>query len=824
MRIELLSGVALMTFASAGVAHAQTVPPTSTTTQAPSAASGDRGAGQVRPSEPTAAGTDAVAQSTGDGLADIVVTAQRVSENSQKAAVAINVVGGADLLKGGVSTVDQLNTLVPALTVQSAGSFNFFFLRGVGNFAAGPNTDPAVAFNYDGVYVGRPTSAAGTFYDLERVEVLKGPQGTLYGRNATGGAINVLPVQPKIGQLSGFGSVSYGNYNSINAQGAVNVPLGEEGAFRVAGNFVKHDGYLSDGQSDEDTQSLRVQMKAKLTPDLTVRVSGDYAHTGGAGAGYTYIDAYTYNPALTTLPLGQRFTITPSNLSLSEGSFSPASQAFRQTRRAGPSGRNLDAQTAYPFQHNDFYGANAEINYETGIGTLTVVPAWRASTLNNLGGIGFSVLTGEKSEQHSVEARLGKTGVGIFDYNVGLFYYDEYVKEHTFVNQSSLANQQDFTTGTKSYAAFGRLTAHLGDRLRVVGGIRYTQDNKNFDGTSSSLVLVCVVPTGCPNAALFQLYGDYRNFPYPIPPAGVRVGPGPVPGTILSRTDNAVHAIQKIGKPTYRGAVEIDVTSRSLAYASVETGYRSGGFNLATGYETFNPEYITAFTIGSKNRFFDNRVQLNIEAFYWKYRNQQVSHVSLDRAGTQGRFTENVGSSTIKGAEVEGKFLLTPKTLLNADVQYLDSVYENFVYQNPVGTSPPYTTCGVALSSNPAFYNVDCSGKPGFNSPKWTINLGAQQTFNVGDYKVVLGADTQYKSSYYISFDYRPSQLIGPVWRSNATISFGSIDDRWNISGFVRNIEGDRTPMAASTQPFGLLEVVIPTAPRTYGVQINGRF
>jgi iron complex outermembrane receptor protein len=804
MRNGLLSSVALLTLMSASVAHAQSSSP-----QPPAnAAEGDGST------------TSPVA-----GLGDIVVTAQRVSEKSQKAAVAISVVGGADLLKAGVSTVDQLNTLVPALTVQSAGSFNFFFLRGVGNFAAGPNTDPAVAFNYDGVYVGRPTSAAGTFYDLERVEVLKGPQGTLYGRNATGGAINVLPVQPKIGEFSGFGSASYGDYKALNVQGAVNVPMGDNGAFRIAGNLVSRDGYLKDGQSDEKAQSVRFQMKAKLTPDLTVRLSGDYAHVGGSGTGYTYLDAYDFNPTLTNLPLGQRFTITPSNLDLSEGSFSPASQAFRQTRSAGPAGRKLDAQTAYPYQKNDFFGANAEINYDTGVGTLTVIPAWRASTLNNLGGIGFSVQTAEKSQQYSVEARLGKTGVGIFDYNVGAFYYDESVNEHVFVNQSALANVQDFKIRTKSYAAFGRLTAHLSDRLRAVGGIRYTQDDKRFDGTSSSLVLVCVAPTrSCPTAQLFQLYGSYNNFPYPIPPAGVPVGPGPAPATILQRSDNAVHAPQNIGKATYRGAVEFDVTPSSLAYASVETGYRSGGFNLATGYETFAPEYITAFTVGSKNRFFENRLQLNVEAFYWKYRNQQVSHVSLDRAGVQGRFTENVGKSTIKGAEAEAKFLLTPTTLLSADVQYLDSVYKNFIFQTPVGRAPPYTTCGLSLSAAPGFYDVDCSGKPGFNSPKWTINLGAQQTVKLGNYKIVLGADTQYKSSYYIAFDYRPSQLISPVWRTNATISFGNIDDRWSIAGFVRNIEDHRTPMTASTQPFGNLEVVIPTAPRTFGVRVSGKF
>ena len=823
MRVQLLAGVSLIA-ACAAPAFGQSEPAASN----PGAAAADRQAPQVQPPESAETAPAQGAQATSDqesGLGDIVVTAQRVTENSQRAAVAIGVVSGDTLLKAGLTSADQLGAQVPALAAPAQGSYNYFFVRGVGNFASTSFSDPSVAFNVDGVYLGRPTSTSGVFYDLERIEVLKGPQGTLYGRNATGGAINVLPKKPELGRFSGFGSVSYGNYDALNVQAALNLPLGDNGALRLAGTVVDRDGYLKDGQSDEKVQAFRVQMASALTPELRVRVSGDYAHVGGAGTGYSYVNTYAYNPTLTSLPLGQRFTLTPANVDLSQGAFSPASQAFRQSVTVQPANRKLDPLTRFPYQDNNYYGANAEIAYDTGIGTFTLIPAWRYSDLNNFGGTLASVLDRESAEQTSVELRLGKTGVGIFDYNVGLYYFDEDIDAHLAVSRAAFISQLDYRNSTKSYAAFGRLTAHLTDTLRAVGGIRYTRDKKQFSGTSATLVLVCTVPTGCPTTPLFPNFDYLSDIPFALPPFGAAAGVGPSPGTRITRTDTTVNAAQKVGKATYRGALEFDVGPRSLLFGSVETGFRSGGFNLAVGYETFDPETITAFTIGSKNRFLDNRIQLNVEAFYWKYRNQQLSHVGLDRSGASTNFTENIGRSSLKGVEVEGRFLLTPLTLLSADVQYLDSKYKSFSYQVPVGRGvPPFTTCDVTQPTGSTNFVVNCSGFPAYNSPKWTLNLGAQQTVEFGDYRVVFGADTQYRSKRYIGFDYRPSQLVGSDWRSNAQITFGPSDDRWTLAGFVRNIEGRRVPTFASDISFGTLNAVIPASPRTYGVRLTSKF
>ncbi|WP_174296678.1 TonB-dependent receptor plug domain-containing protein [Sphingomonas bacterium] len=304
-------------------------------------------------------------------MVDIIVTAQRRVETAQRAAVAIDVVGGAQPVGAGVTQVATLGQEVPSLTVQQIGGSTSFFIRGVGNFSVSTTSDPAAAFNYDGVYIARLTALSSAFFDLDRVEVLKGPQGTLYGRNATAGVIKVLPTQPKIGELSGYGAVSYGNYNAVVAEGAINVPLGPRGAIRLSGTVIDHDGYLSNGISDDRTQALRVQMKVDATPDLPIPVSGDYTHQGGKGQGFSYLEKQTLNFVT------GHFTVTPTNIPRSEGFLSPASQAFFTSLGAGPTGNVRATRDPFPdiFRNNDIFGANAQIDYRTGIGTFTIIPA-----------------------------------------------------------------------------------------------------------------------------------------------------------------------------------------------------------------------------------------------------------------------------------------------------------------------------------------------------------------------------------------------------------------------------------------------------------------
>ncbi len=777
--------------------------------------------------------TTSSAPATADsGIQEIVVTAQRKVESSQKAGIAISVVSAADVVRQGVTQADQLGRLVPSLTVQSAGGANLsLFVRGVGNFTVNGYSDPAIAINYDGVYVGRPTSFSGMFYDLERVEVLKGPQGTLYGRNATGGAINILPAKPKLGTTSVDLQAGYGNYNAYGLSGAVNLPMGDNGAFRISANVTGHDGYLSDGLSDENTTALRAQMAAELTPTLKIRLGGDYSHTGGKGVGSNYAGYYS-------LVAGQYvFNPAPTTITSETGLLDPVSQAYRQTLFAGSIRRNATPLDGNLYQNNDFYGANAEIEWKTGLGTVTVIPAWRNAKLDNRFGVpAFVGYIQEQDNQTSVEARLNGNPIGIFDYVIGGLYYNETNKGNYTFSQMAQAAYQDFTNSTRSLAAFGRLTAHLTDHFRVIGGVRYTDDQKSFNGVANVVLERCIGPqlafvnAACAAAPTLPVTDTPAQLPSPfvvptVAGAPVPLAGGSLPGPALILAPTSVNTTLPTSKVTWRGALEFDIGPRSLAYASVETGYRSGGFSLAAGYETYQPETITAYTAGVKNRFLQNRLQLNVEAFLWKYRNQQLTSGGLDKNGNNGQFTQNVGRSTIKGVEVEALVLPMPNTLLRADVQYLDSVYDSFVYLQPATITGGNVLSGCAqTAATGGQFTVDCSGKPGFNSPKWTVNLGAQQTIPLGAVKLVASVDTQYKSSRYVQIDFLPTSLASSEWTTNAQIALSSDDDRWSLTAYIRNIENQRRLIGA--QNYGVLNTVtnLRSAPRTYGLRAAVKF
>lgn len=801
MRYGLLVGTAVGIVLSAGNAYAQDA-------AAPQAAE---------------AATDAASR---PGLGEIVVTAQRKVESAQRAGLAIDVVGGDELTKTGITGSADLGKLVPALSVQQNGGANaVFFLRGVGNFTVNGYSDPAIAFSYDGVYLGRPTSTSGMFYDLDRIEVLKGPQGTLYGRNATGGAINVLPAKPKIGEFSGFASASYGNYDAWNLQGAVNVPIGDDGALRVSGSLTRHDGYLSDGTSDDKTDAFRLQYLAELTPDLTIRVGGDYSHTGGKGAGSSYQGQYVSNRS------AGAYTFVPSGLDASTGLLDPASQAYRQTLFLGLSGRTAALLDPDFYQNNSFYGANAEITWKSAAGTLTILPAWRYSKLDNkFGAPGFIGYIQEKDEQASLEARFAGNRISIFDYILGAYLFDENVDGNYTFAQQALNAYQEFKSDTRSYALFGRLTANLTERLRLIGGLRWTRDEKQFDGRADVFLVRCTQTVNfmpsCPTTPLLPVGDSYTELqpPFIVPPVN---GATPIgtSGAILIRAVTPVNTQLNTSKLTWRAGVEFDVAPRSLLYASVETGYRSGGFSLSVGYETFDPEYITAYTVGMKNRFFGNRLQLNLEAFLWKYRDQQINHTGVDMAGNQGQFTENAGRSVNKGVEAEAQFLATPTTLLSAQVQYLDARFKDFVYREPIGATPPLTGCPYAVSTTAAGqYDIDCSGRQAYQSPKWTINFGAQQTIDMGDYKLVVSADTQYKTSRYVAFQYLAEQKVGGTWASNANLTFSPEGEKWSIGAFVRNIENNRVVTAGLTYNAASAATVVTSPPRTYGIRAGVKF
>ncbi|GGD46280.1 TonB-dependent receptor [Erythrobacter arachoides] len=792
------------------------------------------------------------------GLNTIIVTAQRREETLQDAAIPINAIAGDQLVQAGVTDATALNKVAPALYVVAAGGANAgYFVRGVGNFSNNGYTNPAVAFNLDGVYIGRPSSTVASFLDVNRVEVLKGPQGTLYGRNATGGAVNVIPNIPRLGEFGAEVAAQYGSYDALELTGALNVPLADGLATRFAAAYSRNDGYYSDGTGSGEDLAFRAQVLAELTEDVTLRLSGDYSTQQGTGPGTNVQGVYAFTPFSPNATAGN-FTFVPAPASVTApftGLFAPQTLDFIRNTAVGAPLYSPLTDYAYPFRDDSYWGINAELTADLGFAELTFIPAYRESRLDNqFNGPPFKGAVNQNvAEQTSFEARL--TGdAGPVEWLVGGYYFDEHVEGLDSYNQFATVSFNDFATDTRSIAAFGRLVFSVTDDLRLVGGLRFTDERREIDAEVDTLAAVCLNrptpgPPSCPLVptipvgltvadslgqlapALFPVRSPFTGAPivgsYPYGPIGPR---GPYALVVVTPSD--IERVAGDEEITYRAAVEYDVTPENLVYASFETGFRAGGFNLTFGQEEYAPEYIDAWTIGSKNNFFDNRLQLNLEGFYWKYEGQQLAALGVDGRGSNSFYTRNVGESTIKGAEIDFQALVTETTLLRGGVQYLDATYDSFAYNqidlsaagDPPNFLTPLTGCDFTQVLTPRrSFDIDCSGRPALNAPEWTVNLGVQQTLLLGGFELTGSVDGRYRSNRVVGFNYLPTSETGDDLTIDAAVTLRPDLGDWYVTAFVRNLTDEFVPailqVGAGNVAAGSYE-----PPRRYGVRIGYDF
>ena len=723
------------------------------------------------------------------GIEEIVVTAQRREESLQRAAIAVSAVAGDTLTKQSITQATDLTRLVPALQVAPASSFTQIYLRGVGTFGANAFAEQGVAFNLDGVYLSRPAAPAGLFYDLERIEVLKGPQGTLYGRNATGGAVNVITAKPRLGETSGDLTAEYGNYDAFKTSGAVNLPLGDRFAVRLAGQVAKHDGYYSDGYDDEDTWALRAQVRGDFSEAVNATLSIDYADVGGMGSGGTIMPLLDGDKRL--------------------GPSDPRVVAAYLARTPTPPVPQIVASDD-GYQNNTFFGVSTTINADLGFARLTVIPAYRKTDLDFRSyASSFLIDVEEKSEQSSLEARLAGDGEKL-NWVVGAYVFSESIDANQVFDQGSNGTRIFSDLGTDSAAVFGQATYSLTDRFRVTGGLRYTKDSKTQLTETHTLPFVGFVP-----------------------------GVFPLSPIILDIRGDAVTDVD-FEKVTYKAGVEFDASPKSLLYATMATGFKSGVLFPAQVNAFSAPEEMTAFTVGSKNRFFDNTLQLNGEAFYWDYKDQQISHLGpVQVATTPGGpifgpifLTENAGTATIAGAEVELLFKPTAWDEFSANLQYLDATYDDLKYQaySSTGGAPaigcpitPTTQTGASPAAR--IFNVDCSGQSLVNAPKWSVQLGYVKTLNLGDKgRLILAADTRLETSRYLSLDFLELGRQDAYMMSNARVTWETVSGKTAITGFINNIENElvfansfQSPVKTGT----IYNQLRP--PRTFGLRLSLR-
>ena len=406
---------------------------------------------------------------------EIIVTAQKVAEPAEKVPISIDVLGNREIADRGVIDLQRINGVVPSVNVAVQGPNTSVYIRGVGTQLPAPFGTPTVATNLDGVYLNQSSSLNASFYDVDRIEVLKGPQGTLYGRNATAGAINIVNSRPTFG-FEGSTTAEVGSYDLYRVEGMLNVPLSESLALRGAFQRYKHDGYLSDGYDDADQWAGRTRALWNPASNLSVLLTADYFDREGKGQGSVLLPA--------------------------TGRFVDAANPWLGNSQPG-------------FLHNKSWGVTGELNWDLGPATLTYQPAYRdtrTSSLSFSNGSIFGILADVFGYQWTHELRLASTDTGAFRWLVGAYYFDEDAGTFTRRYKAILiAPVRDSvvdvpTVNTRSTAGFAQGIYSIVPSFRLTAGLRYTHDLKYSDGSgyaslNSDAAGAAVAGTGFPIAA-----------------------------------------------------------------------------------------------------------------------------------------------------------------------------------------------------------------------------------------------------------------------------------------------------------------------------------
>ena len=743
-------------------------------------------------------GESAAAKNSDD---DIVVTAQFREASAQDTAMSLEVISSEALSDAGVTQATDLSRIAPGVQLTQGGTALQVFIRGAGDFTTTSYNDAAVAQSYDGVFSARSQYVGATFFDLERVEILKGPQGTLYGRNATGGVMNIIPAQPQLGETSGYIVGQAQNYDGYLAEGAVNLPLGENAAIRASYQGAWRDGYVSDGTDDDKHQSFRFQLKAEPTDAVTIRFGANYQHLGGKGHGQViYAPTAPNVPGLPGTPIlpDDRWTSIEGPLNVLLGRL-----------LAPPGAYLLDSDVIQ--QDVDAWGVNMHLDWDLGPATLTVIPAYQrvVNDSRSLPTLSFDTqnpYTGDPStsDAQTLEVRLGNAD-GPLVWVLGGYYFNE---DQDSLNEVSIGRASDTTfvakLNTNALAAFGELTYSVSDSFRVTAGLRYTDETKSVD------------------ARRYAKSGT----------AGCTTG-GTGPGgscEVLTLAGTNVKGEYQADRLNYKLGFEFDLTPDNLFYATVSTGFKSGGQSNAD-IDPYRPEDVTAFTIGSKNEFGGGLLTLNVEGFYYEYKDRQESFAQLDRSGAQVSSLYNAGKAVAKGASWEVTLKPTESDVFYFGGEYVDAEYKDFSYNTYRAANPDArTACAVkpVAGGNPqiGFWTINCDGFQLPRTPKWSGSARYSHTFDLGNGgSVEVSPNMTFASSRWLSAEIVENARAKGYTQFNATVTYKAPDDQYSVQLFMRNITDEAVYTGSQQYPFiANFNGLDIAPPRTYGVRLRYNF
>ncbi|MEI9889165.1 MAG: TonB-dependent receptor [Rhizomicrobium sp.] len=576
----------------------------------------------------------------------VTVTAERRAEDVQKVPLTITALSGAQLDQSGVKSTMDLQNKTPGFVIKTNTAFGQPYIRGIGSDLVSVSSDSSVAIFVDDVYQARPVGSIQNFYDVDRVEIVKGPQSTLFGRNVTGGAVRIFSRTPT-NEFSADVDASYGNFNAVRVRGDVNIPLSDDFALRIAGMSSTRDGYsknifLNTRIDDLDVQAGRVSLAYRPTEDFSWVVIADYMTQSDSNGLANWPD-----PTCCV------------NLGIIMGGTVPANR------------REVTHDVA-DFEHGTSLGVSSRITWDTGIGTLTAITGYRHVGLKeglDLDGTDFAFANNFpvlRSNTFTQDVQLSSAPSDGFEWVLGANYLNEggFQELNIGIPAFMASSRPGASVTTNAYAAYVQGTYHFNDRLKLVAGLRYSYE------TRTQHYLQTIVD---PLAAL---------------------------GGSAVLVDNTSKSWDS-ATPSF--TLQYDLSEDVMFYASASEGFKAGGFNSTAFQSAFNPEKLWAFEIGEKGTFWQGRAQLNGSLFWYDYKNIQVN--TLAPGAPTGAFpiVINAASATIRGVDL-GLILVPVDALtLEGNFEYLDAHFDDFISVDPNNPLADPNRAGQQMPQGPKF-------------------------------------------------------------------------------------------------------------------------
>jgi iron complex outermembrane receptor protein len=775
-------------------------------------------------------------------LEEVIVTASRRTERLQDVAMSVSAFGSDFLKDSGINDLTRLDEYTPNLKVTpgTSASATSFKIRGIGSSGSNAGIDPSVGIFLDGVYQGRAGMSISDLVDVERVEVLRGPQGTLYGKNTAAGALSVITKRPTL-DFESLLEVNYDTNELLQLRGMVNLPLGDSkhavrlSGFKVDGDYLYENTFNGKGLNDENKWGGRARFLFDMSGEGSDEglgeflVTFDYTKEDKACCAFAVIDYEGLSP------LNTPSTNSPSDewqaaLGLNaEGKPILQYNAFEDSEGFSP-------PSADPFSDDRWLNSDVSSKIEVGgVGvewnrmmdngnTLTFINAWRFYDAENVIDGDFTAYEASSKtddiglDQFSSELRIASPTGETFEGQAGLYaYYSELDSVGTLGQGQALyenatiriegttidaplslffpdgsVNTDDNLYTTTSYAAFGQMTWNVSDELSTTLGLRYTYEKKERKGSQIS---------------------------DPVPPLGIELPPiaGPDIEYDSDREDSNV-------SPSLN--VRYFATPDIMGYASVSLGFKSGGFDqrrVSVGDAgEFDEETATSYELGWKTTLYDQRLRFNGTLFLVDYEDFQSE--SFD--GAQVRVT-NAGDLRSYGTELELVFIPIANMTIGSGIGYVKAEYESF--DNGQCTieqvfTKYYIEDGAQFGSpgTAGLCSQDLAGKPLDNAPEWTVSSYIQYDFDVGEQmQGIARLEHNFIDSFYLDQDLDENLTNDQVNLVNFRLSLTNADRSWDVSVWGRNITDEEYYSWGLDIPVlgGYAGITAPAA--SYGVTVR---